>query len=166
MGHVLRAGTQLEHGQKRGCGDQLPATGRRTCVAQRSRVRSSSKQQMRQVQMAEAAFVPGPCMFPCTSQPRGDGRLSKALRPARRQTGRALRPARDPPHGALLRGGFQPVPRGVASGTERAVARRASKGLDRLRTPMLAVPDQRMQVSVSLAKVLALRVGTSEPCGV
>jgi hypothetical protein len=54
----------------------------------------------------------------------------------------------------------------VASGTERAVARLAAKGLDRLSTPMLAVPDKRMEVSVCDAKVLALRVGTSETCGV
>ena len=35
------------------------------------------------------------------------------------------------------------------------------QGLDLLSTPMLAVPDQRMEVSVSLAEVLALLISTT-----
>ena len=54
----------------------------------------------------------------------------------------------------------------MPSSTERGAARLAAKGLDRLSTPMLAVPDKRMDVCVSDAKVRALRVGTSETCGV
>ncbi len=40
--HVLRAGTQMEHRKKRASRGRWPATERRTCVALRSLVRSSS----------------------------------------------------------------------------------------------------------------------------
>jgi hypothetical protein len=49
-----------------------------TCVVQRSRVRSSSKQQVREVQMAEEALVQGVRVLPSSGQPGGDGTLSKA----------------------------------------------------------------------------------------
>jgi hypothetical protein len=62
--------------------------------------------------------------------------------------------------------GFQTVHGGVASGSERDVAGLAAKGLDLLSTPMLAVPDKRMDVSVSDAKVRALLVRTGEALGV
>ena len=48
---------------------------------------------------------------------------------------------------------------------ERGAARRASKGLDALGPAMLAVADQHMEVSVSVSKVLTLRVRTSEARG-
>ena len=49
---------------------------------------------------------------------------------------------------------------------ERAAARLTPERLDWLGPAMLTVPDQRMEVSISVAKVLALRVRTSEAFGV
>jgi len=80
--------------------------------------------------------------------------------------GPALRPARDPHHGDLVRGRFQPVQRGVAPGGESGAARLTAKGLDPLGLTMLAVPDQGVDSSVSVAKVAALLVGTGEAIGV
>jgi hypothetical protein len=51
------------------------------------------------------------------------------------------------------------------SSAERGAARRASKGLDALGSPMLAIADERMPVCVSVAEVCALPVGTGEACG-
>src|SRR5215467_7758620 len=50
-----------------------------TCFWLRSRVRSSSKQQVWEVQMAEGAVVQDLCVLSCTSEPGGDGRLSDAV---------------------------------------------------------------------------------------
>jgi hypothetical protein len=61
-----------------------------------------------------------------------------------------------------VRWGFQAIQRGVASGTEGAVTRLAAKGLDLLGAAMLAVPDKCMDVSIGVAEVRALLLGTGE----
>ena len=45
---------------------------------------------------------------------------------------------------------------------ERGVAILAAKGLDRLSTPMLAIPDERMEGSIGVPEVSALPVGTGK----
>jgi len=64
-----------------------------------------------------------------------------------------------------VRGSFQSVQRRVPSRTERGAACLTTERLDPLSMPMPAIADQRMEESVSVAKVLALRVRTSEPFG-
>ena len=68
-------------------------------------------------------------------------------------------------HSDLVRGSFQTIQRRVAPGSERAVARLAAKGLDPLGPTMPAIPDKRMEVSVSDPAVRALRVRTGEALG-
>ena len=115
--------------------------------------------------MAEEALVQGMRVLACTSEPGRDGGLSKAEDTL---SSRRIQPfgERSQHHCDLMGRGFQTVQGGVASGTECAVARLATKGLDRLSTPMLAVPDKRMDGSVSDAKVRALRVRTGEALSV
>ena len=117
------------------------------------------------MEMEEEALVQGVRVPACTSEPPRNSGLSKAEDPL---GGGRVEPfgQRREHHGDLVRGGFQAIQGGVASGTERAVARLAAKGLDLLSTPMLAVPDKRMDVSVSDAKVRALLVRTGEALGV
>ena len=50
--------------------------------------------------------------------------------------------------------------------SERGVAGLTAKGLDALGLAMLAIPDQRVDVSIGDAEVRALLVGTGEACGV
>src|SRR5215472_10278609 len=79
--------------------------------------------------------------------------------------GPALRPARRARRRPGTGRGFQPVERSIASSAERGAARLTTKRLDAPSMPMPAIADQRMDESVSVAKVLALRVRTSEPFG-
>ena len=62
--------------------------------------------------------------------------------------------------------GFQTVQGRVAIGSEGGAASRASKGLDPLGLAMLAIPDERVDVSVCDPEVCALRVRTGEALGV
>src|SRR5215471_21722291 len=104
-------------------------------------------------------------MLASPRQPGGDGRLSKAEDPRSRGRVEPFGQRREH-HGDLVRGSFQPVQGGVVPGSERGATRLTPKGLDRLSTAMLAVPDQRVDASVCLAKVRALPVGTGEAFGV
>ena len=54
----------------------------------------------------------------------------------------------------------------VASGGEGGAAGLTAKGLDPLGLAMLAIPNQRVDSGVSIAKVRALLVRTGEPIGV
>lgn len=65
-----------------------------------------------------------------------------------------------------MRGGFQPVQRGVASRAEGRVAGLAAEGLDRLGTAMRAISHESVDGSVSDAKVRALLVRPGEALGV
>ena len=62
----------------------------------------------------------------------------------------------------LLRGGFQTIQGGVASGRESAVAGLTAKRLDALGTAMRAISHQCMDASISDAEVRALVVRTGE----
>jgi len=54
----------------------------------------------------------------------------------------ALRPARDPHHCDLMRGGFQTVQGSVAPGSESSTAGLTAKSLDSLGMAMLAIPKK------------------------
>ena len=69
-------------------------------------------------------------------------------------------------HGNLVRRGFQTVQGSGAPGSERGMARRASKGLDPFGTAMLAIANQGMNVGIGDPEVRARLVGTSEALGV
>ena len=115
--------------------------------------------------MAKEAFVQGLCMFPSTSQPGGDGRLSVVEDPfgSRRAGPFGQRREHDCD---LLGGGFQTIQGSVTSSTERGAAGLTAKRLDALSMAMLAISNESMDSSVSDAKVRALRVGTGEPLSV
>ncbi|TMD57786.1 MAG: hypothetical protein E6I91_22150 [Chloroflexi bacterium] len=92
--------------------------------------------------------------------------MPRALRPARprdriQSFGKPREHNRDPAREGVFRR-YNGV---LRRARERGAARRASKGLDALGPAMLAVADQRMEVSVSVSKVLTLRVRTSEARG-
>ena len=69
-------------------------------------------------------------------------------------------------HSDLVRGRFQTVQGGMAPSAERGAAGLAAKGLDVLGLAMLAIPNQRVDLSIGDAEVGALRVGTGEAFGV
>jgi hypothetical protein len=117
--------------------------------------------QVREVKVAEEELS----VLACASEPPGDGGLSVAEDPFSGGRIQSFGESRQN-SGDLLRGSFQTVQRSVVSSAERGAARLAAKRLDALGPAMLAVPDQRMEVSVSAAKVLALPVRTSEARGV
>ena len=93
------------------------------------------------MEMAEEALVQGVCVPACTREPPRNRGLLKAKDP---QGFGSVQPfgQRREHHSDLLRGGFQAMQGGVASGTEGAVARRASKRLDPLSTAMLAIAEK------------------------
>jgi hypothetical protein len=113
------------------------------------------------VEMEEEALVRGVGVPACTSEPPPNSSLSKAEDSL---GGRSVEPfGQSREHqGDLVRGGFQAIQRGVVSGTEGAVAGLTAKSLDRLSTPMLAVPDKCMDMSVCDPTVQTLLIGASE----
>jgi len=118
-----------------------------------------------EVQMEEEALVQDPRVLARTGEPGGNGGLSKAENPF---SGRWVQSfsQRSEHDGDLVSGSFQPVEGRVAPGSERAVAGLTAKGLDRLSTPMLAVPDQCMEMSVCDPEVQTLLIETCETFGV
>src|SRR5262249_27735957 len=104
-------------------------------------------------------------MFPCANEPRGDGGLPVAEDPF---GGGSVQPfgQRSEHQCDLVRGGFQTVQRSVASSAERGVASLAAKRLDPLSMTMLAIANERMNVSISDAEVGALVIGTGVALGV
>src|SRR5512142_2959944 len=69
-------------------------------------------------------------------------------------------------HGDLRGRGFQTVQGGVTSSTECGAAGLTPERLDWFGLAMLAIPDERMDLSISIAEVQALLVGTSVPRGI
>jgi hypothetical protein len=109
MGHVLCSRAELKHRQKLGAGiDGQPEPQDLLGVAQPGA--QFVQLQVRKVEGAEAVLVQGLCMFPCASQPRGDGGLSVALRPASPPKDPALRPAQRAPR--------RPGEKGFSDGTK------------------------------------------------
>ena len=164
MRHVLRAGTQLEHRQNLGAGiDGQPQPQNLLGAAQPGA--QLVELQVREMQMAEDALVQGVRVPACSSEPSRHRGLSKAKDPLCGGKVEPFSQSREH-HGDLLRGRFQAIQGGVASGTEGAVARLAAKRLDPLSTAMLAIADQRVDLRIGDAEVHALLIGTGEAGGV
>src|SRR5215469_4373460 len=68
-------------------------------------------------------------------------------------------------HGDLMRRGYQAIQRGVASRTEGAVTGRTSESLDAFGLAMLAIANQRVDVSSGNAKVGTVSGGTGIALG-
>ncbi len=164
MCHVLRAGAELKHGKNLCAGvDDEPEPEH---LLRTPQPRAEFVQlEVWEPKMAEAAVVEGLSVLANTGQPGGDGRLPVAEDPL--GGGRVQPFGQRSEHPCDLMGrGFQMVERGMASGTERGVAGRASKGLDPLGLAMLPISDESMNVSVCNPEVLTLVVGTSKALGI
>ena len=135
-----------------------------TCLAQRSRVRSSSncrcgrcrwqKKRSCKVRACSPARVSQVVMVACRKPKTRSAAEASSPRAESREH-----------HGDLVRRGFQPVEGGVTPRTERGTASRTSEGLDPLGLAMFAISDQRMDVSIGDPEVRTLSVGTSEAFG-
>jgi hypothetical protein len=115
--------------------------------------------------MAEEALVQGVCVLASSGQPDGDGGLSKTEDPFSGGRVQPFGKGRQD-HRDLVRGSFQTVQGGAAPGSERAAASLAAKGLDPFDLAMLAIPNQRVDASISDAEVRTLLIGTGEAFGV
>ena len=151
-GRILVQGSMASHSQS-------------TCVAQRSRVRSSSNWRCGSCRCAEEVLVQGLSMLASARQPGGDGGLPKAEDPL---GSRRIQPfgQRREHHGDLLGRGFQTIQGSVASSTEGGAARLTRKVWMRSALAMLAIANQRMDVSIGDAEVWTLLVGTGVALGV
>ncbi len=112
------------------------------------------------MQGPKETLVQGLSMLASTRQPGGDGRLSVAEDPL---CGGKVQPLgeRCQHHGDLLRGGFQTIQWRVASSTERGAASLTAERLDLLGTAMLAISNQRVDVSIGDAAAWVLPGGFS-----
>ena len=159
----LRAGAEIQHGQKLGAG----INGQPEPLYLRMAPQPCSQfvqLDVREPKMAEEAFVQSLCVLASTREPPRNRGLSKAEDPRGCRRVQSFRQRREH-HGDLLRRGFQPVQGGVASRTEDGTAGLTPKGLNLLGTAMLAIADQRVFLCVSVAKVRALPVETGEALG-
>ena len=130
MGHVLCAGTQMEHGKKL-CArvDGQPESQHMFVAAQPGA--QFIQLEVREPEIAEEALVQDLCVLTSTSHPGGDGGLPVAedtLGSGRVQSFGKRRQH----HSDLVRGGFQTVQGSVASSTEGGAAGLTAKGLDPL----------------------------------
>src|SRR5947209_7308970 len=120
---------------------------------------------VREPEMAEGALVQDLSMRALARQPRGDRGLTGAEDP--RGLGRVQPFCQRREHPCdLMRRGFQTVERSVMSSAERGVASLTTERLDVLGLAMLAIANQRVDVSIGDAAVEAPSVGTSEALGV
>jgi hypothetical protein len=164
MCHVLGAGTELKHRKNlRTRIDGQPQPGDLLSTAQ---PRAQFVQlHMRELEVAERVLVQLLSVRASASQPRGDGGLMVAEDAGGRGNVQSFGQSSEH-HGDLLRRGFQAVHGGIASSTEGGAARLTTKGLDALGMTILAIANQSVLSSVSVAKVGALPVRTSEALGV
>jgi hypothetical protein len=80
MRRVLRAGAELEH--RKNLGARIDGQPQPEHVLRAAQPASQFIQlEVREPEMAEAVLMQDLCMFPCTSQPRRDGGMSKAEDP-------------------------------------------------------------------------------------
>src|SRR5437868_4356940 len=114
---------------------------------------------MREPEMAEEMLVQGLCVLASTEQPSRDRGVSKAEDPL---GGGWVEPfgQRREHHGDLVRWGFQMVQGSVAPGSEGGMAGLTTKRLDAFGLTMLAISNERMDVSIGDAEVGALSIGT------
>ena len=164
MGHVLCSGTELKHRKNLREGINGQPEPEHLCGAAQPGAQFIQLQ-VREVQMAEEALMQDLRVLTSTRQPGGNGGLSKAEDPL---GSRKIQPLgqRRQNHGDLLGESFQLVQRRVAPRTERRTTSLTAKGLDPLDMAMLAISDQRVNLSISDAKVEARSVGTGEAFGV
>jgi hypothetical protein len=164
MGHVLRAGTQLEHRQNlRARIDDQPQPLHLHMAAQPGA--QFVQLDVWEMQMAERVLMQHLRMLSRARQPPRDGGLTVAEDTLSCGSVQPFGQSRQH-HGDLLRWRFQAIQRGVTPGSERGAAGLTTKPLDLLGTPMLAIADQCVLSSVCVAKVRAPPVGTSETLGV
>jgi hypothetical protein len=121
--------------------------------------------QVREVQVAEAALMEELSVLACPREPPRDGRLTVTKDAFGRGWVEPFGQRRED-HGDLVRRGFQTIQGRVVSSAECGVTGLATKGLDLLSSTMLAIPDESVHSSVSLAKVRALPVRTGEALGI
>ncbi len=114
--------------------------------------------------MTENVLVEALSVFPSASEPPRDGRLTIAEDAFSRRKVQPFGQRREN-HDDLMGRDFQTVEGRVASSTEGGAARLTPKGLNLLGTAMLAIADQRVLSSVSVAKVRALPVLTGVAFG-
>ena len=164
MRHVLRAGTQMKDRNDLCQGvDGQPEPEDLLVAAQPGS--QFIQLEVREPEMAEGALVQGLCVLASASHPGGDGGLPVAEDPL--GSGRVQPFGKRSQHQSdVVRGGFQTIQGGVASGSERRVAGLAAKGLDPLGMAMRAIANQRMNVSVCDPGVRTLMVGAGEALGV
>jgi hypothetical protein len=115
--------------------------------------------------MAEGPLVQRLSVLPSASEPCGDGGLPVAEDSFGRRWVQPFGQRREH-HGDLVRGGFQPIQGGVTSSAERGAASLTTERLDPLRLTMLAIANERMNVSVGDPEVRALLIGTGVAFGV
>ncbi len=164
MRHVLRAGTQLEDGKNLGAGingqpEPEHLFGTAEAGAQFVQL------EVREVEMEEEALVQSVRVYTCTSEPGGDSGLTIAEDPFGGGRIQPFSQGREH-HGDLLRGGFQTIQGRVPPGSERGAASLTAKRLDALGLAVLAIANQRMNMSLDNAEVQALLVGTGVTLGV
>ena len=120
---------------------------------------------VRKLEVAERVLVQPLSVRARTREPPRDGGLAVAKDSF---GGGRVQPfgQRGEHQGDLVRGGFQPIQRSVASRAERGTAGLAAERLDAFSVPMLAIADEGVDLSIGIPEVLALLVGTGVPLGV
>jgi hypothetical protein len=144
MCHVLRTKTELKHGQNLGARiDNQPQPEHLGGAAEPGA--NFVQLQVREVQVAEAALMEEPSVLSRASKPGDDGGVTGAEDTL---CGGWVQPfgQRREHHGDLLGRSFQAIQGGVAPGSERGMAGRASERLDLLSTTVLAIPDERVDL--------------------
>jgi hypothetical protein len=163
MGCVLCPRTKLKH--RKNLGERINGQPKPEYLCGAAKPGSQFVQlQMREVQVTETALVQGLSVLASVRQPAGDGRLPIAEDAFSRRSIQPFGQCREH-HGDLLRGSFQMIQRSIASRAERGVASRTSERLDPRSRPMLAIANQRVDLSIGNAKVEARWVGTGEAFG-
>jgi hypothetical protein len=160
MRGVLRAGAQVEHRKKLRAGvDDQPEPEYLFGATQSGS--QFIQLEVREVEIGEEVLMQRLSMLPSASQPRRDGRLSIAEDPLGRGRVQSFGQRREHPCDLMGRG-FQTVQCSVAPGSERGTARLAAKRLDLLGTAMLAIANERVDMSVGDSEVRTLLIGTGE----
>jgi hypothetical protein len=142
MCSVVGAGTERKHGKKRACKGREPSRARRTCVAQRSRVRRSSNWRGGRGRWQKDRSCKVCACEPSRDKKARDGGLSKAEHTLGLRGIHPFGKPRDPHPGDVMGRGFQPRQGRVAPGTERGVAGRASQRLHALAMAVLAIANK------------------------
>src|SRR5947209_6881496 len=117
---------------------------------------------MRELEMAQEAFVQGLSVQASASQPPRNRGLSKAKDPLGGGRVEPFGQSREH-HSDLLRRGFQAIQGGIASSTEGGATSLAAKRLDALDMALLTISHPGVDPSVCDPEVEALMVGASKP---